>query len=327
MKDAESTGRALGELYSSFGYRRFKMSKFEEYDLYVSNKSFLLSENILTFTDTDGRLMALKPDVTLSIVKNCREIPGKTEKLYYSENVYRPDKTTGSFREINQTGLECIGEIDSRRLCEVIYLAAESLALISPEYALDVSDLDLLGYALGKSVPDGADRAAVLRCVSAKNTHGIKELCGNDADKLIALTSIEGGAEIFPELYALYGGDEWKNAVRRFENIISALSECGVRVDFSVINDMSYYNGIVWSGFVNGIASAVLSGGQYDLLMKKMNRTSHAVGFAVYVDLLEQILPDAAECGAGTDEFCGDLDGFVKELRKRRSRTAPGTEV
>ena len=322
MKDAENAARALGELYASFGYRRFKMSKFEEYDLYVSNKSFLLSENILTFTDTDGRLMALKPDVTLSIVKNCREIPGKTEKLYYNENVYRPDKTTGSFREIKQTGLECIGEIDDRLLCEAIYLAAESLALISPEYALDVSDLDLLGYALKQSVEDEADRAAVLRCIAAKNPHGIKEICGEGAEKLIALTSLEGGAEIFPALYGLYDGDEWKNAVGKFENIITALSGENVRVDFSVINDMSYYNGIVWSGFVNGIASAVLSGGQYDLLMKKMNRKSNAVGFAVYVDLLEQLAPDEKESGDAVQIGRGeDLRDFVKALREHRAET------
>ncbi len=321
MKDAESTAKALGELYSSFGCRRFKMSKFEEYDLYVSNKSFLLSENILTFTDTDGRLMALKPDVTLSIVKNCREIPGKTEKIYYNENVYRPDKTTGSFREIKQTGLEYIGEIDDRRLCEVVYLAAESLALISPEYALDVSNLDLLGYALDKSVADGVDRAAVLRCISAKNPHGISELCGDNAEKLIALTSLEGGAEIFPDLRALYDGEEWKNAVGRFESIITALSDKNVRVDFSVINDMSYYNGIVWSGFVNGIASAALSGGQYDLLMKKMNRRSGAVGFAVYVDLLEQILPEAREGGEDIGSACESLTEFVEALREHRAKT------
>ena len=51
------------------------------------NKHFLLSENILTFTDTDGRLMALKPDVTLSIIKNTRDTVGALQKVYYNENL------------------------------------------------------------------------------------------------------------------------------------------------------------------------------------------------------------------------------------------------
>ncbi len=74
----ERAGLRLRSLYHRHGYLPYRMSKFEPYDLYVRNKNFLVSEKILTFTDTDGRLMALKPDVTLSIVKkigraSCRE--------------------------------------------------------------------------------------------------------------------------------------------------------------------------------------------------------------------------------------------------------------
>ena len=40
----EKTSIKLAELFGSFGYKKFKMSKFEEYDLYIENKSFLKSE-------------------------------------------------------------------------------------------------------------------------------------------------------------------------------------------------------------------------------------------------------------------------------------------
>ena len=73
MKYEERIVLALRELYRRFGYIQFKMRKFEEYDLYMRNKSFLTDDHILTFTDTDGKLMALKPDITLSVVKNARE--------------------------------------------------------------------------------------------------------------------------------------------------------------------------------------------------------------------------------------------------------------
>ena len=65
----------LRRLYGKFGYTQYKMSKFEEYDLYVRNKSFLVSDSVITFTDTNGKLMALKPDVTLSSVKNSKDAP------------------------------------------------------------------------------------------------------------------------------------------------------------------------------------------------------------------------------------------------------------
>ena len=70
LREDEKATLRLRALLARYGYRPYRMSKFEEYDLYVRNKSFLLSDHIITFTDTDGKLMALKPDVTLSIVKN-----------------------------------------------------------------------------------------------------------------------------------------------------------------------------------------------------------------------------------------------------------------
>ena len=100
LKPEERVLYALRGLYRQYGYSQFKMGKFEEYDLYVRNKDFLVSDGIITFTDTDGRLMALKPDVTLSIIKNARVAPGCVQKLYYNENVYRVSGSTHCFKEI-----------------------------------------------------------------------------------------------------------------------------------------------------------------------------------------------------------------------------------
>ena len=63
----------LNRLYEQYGYRKFKMSRFEDYDLYAQNRDFLRQDRIITFTDADGALKALKPDITLSIIKNNSE--------------------------------------------------------------------------------------------------------------------------------------------------------------------------------------------------------------------------------------------------------------
>ena len=60
-------------------------------------------------------------------------------------------------------------------------------------------------------------------------------------------------------------------------------------MDFSVIGDVSYYNGIVFKGFIAGIPDPVLSGGQYDRLLRKLHRASRAIGFAVYLGELERL--------------------------------------
>ena len=142
LRSDEEIELVLRALYEQFGYAKFRMSKFEEYDFYGENKSFLQSDRVLTFTDLSGRLMALKPDITLSIVKNARE--GAEEKLYYSENVYRADDGGREFREIKQVGLEFLGRQDAYSAAEVLYLAEQSLLAVGETCILDVSHLGLL---------------------------------------------------------------------------------------------------------------------------------------------------------------------------------------
>ena len=126
LKTEERAVFTLRSLYATHGYQPYKMSKFEEYDLYARNKDFLVSDSVITFTDTNGKLMALKPDVTLSIIKNYKDEPGVMQRVYYNENVYRVSDETHQYKEILQTGLECMGEIDFYNLCEVLRLAVES---------------------------------------------------------------------------------------------------------------------------------------------------------------------------------------------------------
>ena len=85
LREDERAIYELRSLYSKYGYSHYRVSKFEEYDLYAKNRSFLVSENLLTFTDTNGKLMALKPDVTLSIVKKSKDTGEYVQKLYYDE--------------------------------------------------------------------------------------------------------------------------------------------------------------------------------------------------------------------------------------------------
>ena len=155
----------LRALYQQYGYTRFKMSKFEEYDLYVRNKDFLISENVITFNDLNGKLLALKPDVTLSIVKNTPDVPGAIQRVYYNESIYRPEKGSRSFKEIMQTGLECLGAIDTDAVCEVVLLALKSLEAIRPDFVLDISHMGLISAIMDDYfVPGEAQKKIVQFC-------------------------------------------------------------------------------------------------------------------------------------------------------------------
>ena len=287
----------LRSLYRAYGYTQYKMSKFEEYDLYANNKDFLISDSVITFTDTNGKLMALKPDVTLSIIKNIKDRSEGVQKLFYNENVYRISKGNQSYKEIMQVGLECIGDIDMEDIRQVIILAAKSLQSISDRCVLNVTNLDLLSQVITEAEQAGVKAADILKCVEEKNEAGLKklELPENILTVLSALIRASGSAgQVLPELINALEGLWDTTSLQTLAQLIDSIEDAQIRnmlrVDFSVVSDLNYYNGIVFKGFVEGVPSAVLSGGQYDKLMKKMKHSSKAVGFAVYLDMLDMTL-------------------------------------
>ena len=288
----------LRSLYSSYGYSQYKMSKFEEYDLYAANKDFLISDSVITFTDTNGKLMALKPDVTLSIIKNIKDEPDSLSKVFYNENVYRISGGSHTYKEIMQAGLECFGDIDAYSICEVITLAAKSLKTISDSCVLDISHLGLLENVFESFNIPMLYRPQIIKFIGDKNLHELVKFCKglNIAEESINiikfLVSASGNPdEVVPKLINQLNGKTDITPLLEIKEMLNAIDpdlRSILRIDFSVVNDIKYYNGIVFKGFIEGIPVGVLSGGQYDKLMQKMNRRSSAIGFAVYLDELSR---------------------------------------
>ena len=299
----EKVSMKLMALFSSYGYKKFKMSKFEEYDLYIENKSFLKSDNIIAFNDPTGKLLALKPDVTLSIAKNTAENETEPRKLFYSENVYRVSGNMHEFKEINQIGLEFIGDVDTYSLCEVLNLAKLSLAEISNSYVLDISHMGLLiGLLESTGLPYDA-KEEISGYIGTKNSHEIRRVCGDYGvdsalcEKITTLASLYGSIDkIIPEAEKLIVNETTEKAVTELKTVCTALKYSGnadnINIDFSVVSDISYYNGITFRGFIENVPGSILSGGRYDNLLTKLGKNSGAVGFAVYMDLLSYLDKD-----------------------------------
>lgn len=340
FKAQERVSLSLRGLYRAFGYKPYKMSKFEEYDLYVRNKDFLISDRVITFTGESGKLLALKPDVTLSIIKNTPESPTGVNKIYYNETVYRARSVGGhgDFAEIMQTGLECFGGLDSYNVCEVIMLALQSLAEISDEYILDISHMGILSALLDEARLSGEMKAKMLSCISEKNRAGVANVCdeagveGELKEKFAKLVSAYGKIEdVLPSLGEICTCEKAKDALSELALICDTLKKSGkaqkVWIDFSGINDMNYYSGIAFRGFIDKIPARVLSGGRYDSLLSKMGREGGAIGFAVYLDLLERLDEHSADNDADIFLVYGENNTPAEIFDAVRKLSANGESV
>ncbi len=294
MRKEDEVSLVLGNLFESYGYKKYLMSRFEEYSLYMENKDFLASDKIITFTDSDGRLMALKPDVTLSIVKNAKAEKG-VRKLYYIENVYRPARNSPEFRESEQIGLEAIGDIDGYTVYEVTRLALNALAAVDKDFILDISHVGFVSALIEGLGLDYEANEEIYGYVTGKNIHGLKAasarlgISEEAFSALETLTSVSGTlSEGIEKARKAVMNEGMRIALDELETLDRALRSTefydNVRLDFSFVNDTGYYNGIIFTGFTPAVPRPVLSGGRYDKLMKKFAKDAGAIGFAVYVD-------------------------------------------
>ena len=302
LKPDERAIYELRRLYLSHGYRHYKVGKFEEYDLYAANKSFLKGDSILSFTDTDGKLMALKPDVTLSIIKNVSDDDASTHKFFYNENVYRTSPSFGGFREIMQTGLECIGNIDAYSICEVLTLADESLRLIDGNCILAVSHMGLILGLFEECGFDELRSKEALGYISSKNAQALSNMAKEQKVSEGLSEALAFFAKFYGKLSAaldtikdLCFNEKMTAAYGELLDISQSIDDRDIYADFSLVNDMNYYNGIIFKGYIYGISDSVLSGGRYDSLVHKMGKKVGAIGFAVYLDVLERFYEDSDE--------------------------------
>ena len=289
-------------LFEGAGYTAYKVRKFEEYSLYLENRSFLSDDHIITMSDQNGRLLALKPDITLSIVKNSKARLGNTEKLYYRESVYRFDKHSHEYQEISQVGVELIGDVGVVEETEMLILALNSLKCLGGKYKLSLSHMGFLSLVLDDLGLSIRAKEEVTQQIGAKNAHDLRKMLLESnvdearANALIQLIQENAGEKQKVLALALASTPEAKAAITSLFALVDTLSLLGygeeVSVDFSCVSQMEYYTGIVFKGYAEGLSKAVLSGGRYDKLAQKFTPSIGAIGFAVYLgELLYHQMP------------------------------------
>ena len=305
LRPQERIALQLRTLYEKAGFRKYHMGRFEEYGLYQENRRFLSSEQVITFTDLDGRLLALKPDVTLSIAKNAQVERFGCGRYYYSENVYRPSQESHTFQEISQMGVECIGAVDEEVTAQTMSLAMDSLELTGCAYLMEVSHM---GFVAGLFDAVGAPehlRPRLLDCIRNRSTHELQTyaaeggLSAECAKKLCAIGDLTGKWEkVLAAAELLADNDRMREALAELRSLCQMLEQQGktaqLKLDLTLVNDMEYYNGLVLRGYLAGLARPVLRGGRYDPLAAQFHPGAKAIGFALYLDELARLHDGAA---------------------------------
>ena len=285
----------LINIYERFGFKKIKLSKFEDYNLYNNNKDFLQTEHILTFMNLNGNLKSLRPDVTLSIVKKVlKDNEKETQKIYYIEDIYKI--VSNEYEEIPQVGVEIIGKLNNYSNLEIISMAIESLKSINKNYILEISNIDFISAIFDEINLEENLKIEILNNIYLKNKHDLEKLLNKNVDNkykkyILSFIELSGNyKDILKKLKSLIINKKMQKSYEELKSLSFVFELYNnfdkILLDFSIESQLGYYNGIIFKGYIKESNDIILSGGRYDKLLNKFNSNKNAIGFAIYMDKL-----------------------------------------
>ena len=293
----------IRKMYDSYGYKKISLPSFEEYDLYNENKDFI-DRNVLTVMSPNGKLLALRPDITLSVAKKIsKEQSLKYSKIYYQENTYNLTKYVG-YEEDEQLGIELIGKESTFLDFEIINLAVKSLDIINKKSMIVLSHAGFISSIFENFDLEYETKEQILDCINRKNSHDIQKILkknehiSENVKKLIyKIPELSGNLEnIEKELLKYEINDNTKKILSELKQLNSLLmkfyKKSKIVFDFSVVKNLNYYNGIILQGYIEDFPNVILTGGRYDKLFEKFGVDTGAVGFAILTDGLKGYYKD-----------------------------------
>ncbi len=301
--DRKKIETTLSELYKERSYRKVITPAIEYIDVF-ENDSGMESDIMYKMTDAYGRTTVLRPDNTMPIARlvatrlRSEDFP---VRLYYNQNVFARNKAyAGRTDEIPQSGIELIGDGSVNADLEVLSMAFDALDRSElNSYSLEIGHAGFFNAILDDMDIDASQKAEICSLTESKNFAALSDLLSSIGDTvqtrvLNTLPRLFGGKEVLNQAKQLYSTEKSDAALDYLGNIYQKLCEMGhgenVLIDLGLVNRTNYYTGVIFRGYAEGSGVSVLSGGRYDNLIGKFGLDAPAIGFAVDINALFDVM-------------------------------------
>ena len=238
----------------------------------------------------------MRPEITAPVARvvatHFRDHVEYPLRLAYAGEVFSQNSLkSGNKRQKTQVGIELIGAGSIISDCEVILMALESMESNEIKgYSLGIGHMDITIGLLNELIEDADTRDFVLESMINKDIVALENILPEDIkEKVMILAARNGGMEFIEMVRDFSTDNKFKIAINRLEVIFGILDDIGYKdkifFDFGILADYSYYTGLLFEGYGNGIGIPILRGGRYDNLIEEYYKSKPAVGFAIDVDL------------------------------------------
>ncbi|MEG0759710.1 MAG: ATP phosphoribosyltransferase regulatory subunit, partial [Raoultibacter sp.] len=294
----EEISRTVQQCLAKRGYSLIETPTLEVMD--VMRAGGRMPGTPFKFFDSQGDLLAMRPDVTLQIARMCatrlKDQAGPF-RFRYMQRVFRETESEmqAAARELTQIGTELIGESGPSADAEMIGVFAEALRVFQIDgFKLAIGTVGVLRVLLEKSGASDEWKDAILAAYHMSNFVDLDMLCANPAidrafaEAIAALPRIRGGREAIESVRLLVTPLDCVDGLDALEETYDLLCEQGldanITIDFSVMSSFDYYTGIVVEAYAPGLGSPLGSGGRYDNMLAGYGQNRPAAGFAFFLE-------------------------------------------
>jgi len=313
-----------------YGFLEYDGPPLEPLELYVEKSGEEIVGQLYTFTDKGGREVALRPEMTPSLVRILGERSrgmSKPIRWFSIPQLFRYERQQrGRLREHFQWNVDIVGEAGIRADAEVLAVAVaglRELGLSAEDFRARVSDRNLLSAVLGESgvpaerVPDAFGAIDKIEREPRERTlERLTDRVGLDPHAARAVLELFDASGL-DGVRARYGHVEAVAAeLERIDAYLGTLHAMGlgdfVEVDLSIVRGLAYYTGIVFELFDRrGKLRAICGGGRYDRLLERVGgEPLPAVGFGMGDVVLGELLKERGL----RPEFRRAVDYFVVSI-------------
>lgn len=334
---------ALRQTFIQSGFDEIETPTYEHIDVFQSGVGSYIQESMVKFVDTNGRILVLRPDLTVPIARVvATKLEGKAHRLFYIQNSFSSaEPAIGKAGEFTQAGIELIGDQSDFADAEVIALAVKALKTAGlKSFTVDIGQVSFFKALISESSLKDGEIDLLRHAVDSKDKMAIEALSKQFglsdelAGQITALTDLFGGSEVFEKALHVSSSTVCADAVENLRKVYTLLKDYGlseyITIDLGMLHDIAYYSGIIFRGLATGIGFPVVSGGRYDELLGKFGKSAPATGFALGIKRVMIAMERQGLLGGyyQTDAIVscdpavsGKAYAFAEAMRKQGKRT------
>lgn len=295
-------------VFESWNYEEVITPSVDYYDLFEQGMGQREAQRGFRFTDSDGHLLALRPDVTSSVARMAATLLSdrpRPLRFCYAAPVFRQQTQSHAEwrRENTQLGCELIGVEGKPADLEVLRLAAEILSRLElrSKYCITINNVEIFNGIAAYLNLEPRPREELRRLIDTRQGAELQQFlqdCGaGEARAFLRPTQLTGKRDVIQVARSVITNARSVAALDALEELWTAIESHGLEDSFEIdlgdVSSLDYYTGLSMKVFVHGAGSSVGRGGRYDGLTGSFGRAEPAVGFVLNLDALTEVLTRA----------------------------------